>query len=624
MVFYSAPTIMSTTEANTEHREFQAEVRQILDIVINSLYTDREIFVRELVSNASDALEKLRLLQLTEKEIFEGEAPLEISVSADETAGTVTISDSGIGLTREELVENLGTIAHSGTRSFLEAVRKEGKDNAEVIGQFGVGFYSAFMVADHVEVYTHSWRNDGEHLKWESDGGGGYTISEAPGQKRGTRIVLHLKDEEKEFAKADRLKGVVERYSNFVGFPVLVGGERVNTVEALWLKSKSEVTEEQYKEFYQFSAHAFDDPRYTMHFAADAPLAINALVFVPGENPERFGMGPQPPGVGLYCRKVLIDAHPEGLLPEWLRFLRGVLDSEDLPLNISRESMQDSALVKKLGAVVTNRFLKFLDKQANDDAEAYAEFYQRFSRYLKEGLVASFEHQEALAKLLRFESSFTESGKTTSLPEYVERMKDGQEEIYYLVGPSREAIAEGPHLAQLEARGHEVAFFTEAVDEYVLEALREFSGKKLVSAERAKAEGSPAADDGEESMPPEEAEAFATWSKESLGDDVSEVTTGARSADHPVVAILPEDAPNAQMRAMMEAMGQEVPEVKPNLEVNPSHPLVKQLAAMREEKPELAQRILAHLAGNAALAAGLPGSLQRQQKDLAALLADLL
>jgi molecular chaperone HtpG len=329
-------------------------------------------------------------------------------------------------------------------------------------------------------------------------------------------------------------------------------------------------------------------------------------------------MGPQAPGVGLYCRKVLIDPHPEGLLPEWLRFLRGVLDSEDLPLNISRESMQDSALVKKLGAVVTNRFLKFLDKQATDNPTAYDEFY------LKEGLVASFEHQEALAKLLRFESSFTEEGKHTSLGEYVERMKEGQEEIYYLVGPSREAIAEGPHLATLEARGFEVAFFTEAVDDYVLESLREFSGKKIVPAAQVAPDPDQTPEEGGESLPEDERTALAEWSKETLGDEVAEVTTGIRSADHPVVALLPEDSPNAQMRAMLEAMGQEVPAVKPRIELNPSHPLVRQLATLRTEKPELAGRLLKHLAGNAALAAGLPGSIERQQKELASLLVELL
>ena len=391
------------SKKDSETKEFHAEVRQLLDIVIHSLYTDREIFIRELISNASDALEKLRMTQLTENKIFEGDLPLEVNVTTDEAARTITIADYGIGMTRDELSENLGTIAHSGTKAFLEKTKDGAKP--DVIGQFGVGFYSAYMVADKVEVFTHSWQEDEEHLRWESDGASGYTIDEVEGQRRGSRIVVHLKEEHEEFAKTQRVRGIVERYSNFVGFPVNLNGERVNTVEALWLRSKKEVTEEQYKEFYQFTAHAMDNPRYTMHFSADAPLAINALLFVPEENAERMGLGAQPPGVALYCRKVLIDAQPEGLLPEWLRFLRGVVDSEDLPLNISRESMQDTALVRKLNEVITKRFIKFLVKQAEDSPGDYKQFYERFNRFLKEGIVASPAHQELLAGLLRFESS---------------------------------------------------------------------------------------------------------------------------------------------------------------------------------------------------------------------------
>jgi len=611
------------SESKPEHREFQAEVRQILDIVINSLYTDREIFVRELVSNASDALEKLRLKQLTEKEIQDAELPLEIAVTVDEEAKTVTIIDTGIGMTREELTENLGTIAHSGTRGFLDAVKAEGGANPDVIGQFGVGFYSAFMVADRVEVYTHSWQKDGEHLKWESDGDGGYTIEEVPGQQRGSRIVLHLKEDQSEYAGKERIKGIIERYSNFVGFPLLLEGERVNTVEAIWLKSKNEVTEEQYKEFYQFTGHAMDDPRYTMHFAADAPLAINALLFVPGENQERFGSGPQTPGVALYCRKVLIDGHPEGLLPEWLRFVKGVIDSEDLPLNISRESMQDSALVSKLGTVVTKRFLKFLEKQAKNEPEAYREFYNRFSRFLKEGTVASPEHQEALAKLMRFESSMTEGDALTSFPEYLERMKEGQEEIYYLVGTSRDVIAEGPHLAAFQERGLEVAFFTEPVDQYVLEAMREFAGKKLVSADRAGIELDELPSDSEE-LPEADVTALTAWMKETLGSRVADVGVGRRSADHPVVALLPEDSPTAQIRAMMEAMGQEAPDVVAKIEVNPRHEIIKQLSVLRGERTELAERVVEQLTDGALLAAGLDTNPQQFNRKLSSLLSDVL
>jgi molecular chaperone HtpG len=466
---------MDTVQEPTQQHAFQAEVRQLLDIVIHSLYTDKEIFIRELVSNASDALEKMRLKELTEPDVQEKGAALEISISADPEAKTLTITDSGIGMTREELIENLGTIAHSGTKAFLQAIQEKDEAKPEVIGQFGVGFYSAFMAAERVEVFSKSWQPGASGWKWESDGRGGYSLGEAGESARGSKIVLHLKDDE--FAKVERVREVIKKYSNFVSFPILVDGERTNTIEAIWLKPKNEVKQEEYAEFYRFSAHAWDEPFYTMHFSADAPLAINALLFTPGENNERFGMGQMEPGVALYCRKVLIDAKPNGLLPEWLRFLRGVIDAADLPLNISRESMQDSALVRKLNQLITKRFLKFLEKQAKDDPARYREFFTKFSRFLKEGIATSHEHQEALAGLLRFESSLSEPDTLTSFGEYADRAKDGQQEIYYLTGPSRAVIESGPYLEAFKARGLEVAYFTDPVDGYILSALESVAGR---------------------------------------------------------------------------------------------------------------------------------------------------
>lgn len=612
---------MSTTEI--EKREFQAEVREILDIVIHSLYTDREIFIRELISNASDALEKMRLKQLAEGEVFEADRPLEINISADEEAKTLTISDHGIGMTREELCENLGTIAHSGTKAFLQAMKESGGAGADVIGQFGVGFYSSFMVAEKVEVYSHGWQSDAEAVKWSSDGGGAYTIEEAPGQHRGCKIVVHLKEGQEEFAKAERVKEIIQRYSNFVGFPVKLNDERINTVEAVWLKSKSDVDEEEYKAFYQFVSHSMDDPRYTMHFSADAPLSINALLFVPGENMERFGMGPQPAGVALYCRKVLIDQNPEGLLPEWLRFLKGVIDSEDLPLNISRESMQDSALVRKLNTLLTKRFVKFLAKQGKDSPEDFLEFYKRFGRFLKEGIVASPEHSEALAGLLRFESTMSEGEALTSLDEYVDRMKEGQEEIYYLVGESKAALEKGPFVEAFQARGLEVALFTEQVDDYVLQSMREFKGKKLVSADRAGIDMDDVPVEGE-SLSEEDTAALVDWMGKTLVDRVEGVEAGKRLVSHPVVALIPQDAPNAQLRAMMEAMGQPAPEMKARLEINPRHELVKQLNQLKAGNEELAEAVARQLADNALLAAGLGGNEADAAANMNSLLGKIL
>ncbi|GHC50732.1 molecular chaperone HtpG [Roseibacillus persicicus] len=590
--------------SDVQKHEFQAEVRQLLDIVIHSLYTDREIFVRELISNASDALEKMRLQQLKGDAIFDADKPLEISITTDEEAKTLTIADYGIGMTREELVANIGTIASSGTKKFLEALKENG-GGADVIGQFGVGFYSAFMVADKVEVYTHSWQEDGGHLRWESDGATGYTIEESSDLSRGAKVVVHLKEEFEEFAKPETIKAIIERYSNFVGFPVKLNDEVVNTVDAIWLKPKNEVSEEDYKEFYKFVGKDYQDPRYTFHFSADAPLMINSILFVPDDTMERMGMGQTPPGVGLYCKKVLIDAAPENLLPEWLRFLKGVIDSEDLPLNISRESMQDSALVKKLGDVMTKRFIKFLEKEAKSDPAKYTEFYQRFGRFLKEGVVQSYEHQESLAGLLRFESSMTEAGTTTSLQEYVDRMKDGQTEIYYLVAPNREAIETGPYLEAFKKRGLEVAFFNDGVDDYVLETLGTWKEKKIVSADRADIELEDVADEEGEALDEAATTGLVDWMTKAVGERFEKVEAGKRLVSHAVVALTPKDAPNAQMRAMMKAMGSDAPETKARLEVNPRHSLVKKLAAFHESKPELAEKIAKQLGDNALLAAGL-------------------
>ena len=592
-----------STETEEHTHSFQAEVRQLLDIVIHSLYTDKEIFVRELVSNASDALEKMRLKQLTEKGVYEADRELAIEITTDEEAKTITIADSGIGMNKEELVENLGTIAHSGTKAFLEKM-KEGGSDADVIGQFGVGFYSAFMAAYKVEVVTHSWEEGTEGHTWSSDGTTGYSIDETAEAQRGCKIIVHLKDDMAEFSQEARIKSILEKYSNFVSFPIKLNEEHINKVEALWLKNKKEVTEEQYSEFYKFTAHAFDEPRYTMHFSADAPLAINALLFTPTENTEQFGMGQMEAGVSLYCKKVLIDAKPEKLLPEWLRFLRGVIDSADLPLNISRESMQDSALVQKLNTLITKRYLKFLDKEAKDNTESYLDFYKKFSRFLKEGIATSYEHQEQLANLLRFESSMQESGEFTNFAQYIDRAKDEQESIYYLTGMSRDAIESGPYLEAFKARGLEVCFFTEPVDQYVMEALPEFKGKKLVSADRAEIDLDDVATEGE-ALSEKDSEQLIEFLEKELTARVDKVEASGRLVDSPVAALTPKDAPNAQMRAMMQSMGQDMPATKATLEINPRHAVIHGLHKLMSTDEDTAKLIAQQLTDNALLSAGL-------------------
>ncbi|MSU23698.1 MAG: molecular chaperone HtpG [Opitutus sp.] len=597
---------MST--ATPQKFEFQAEIKQLLDIVIHSLYTEKEIFVRELVSNAADALEKLRHTQLTEKEIFDDKLELEINVTTDDKAKTITIQDFGLGMTRAELVENLGTIAHSGSKAFLKALGEGAQKNASLIGQFGVGFYSAFMVAKSVKVYSHSWRAAEPGHVWTSDGAGSYEIEESEGQRRGSKIVVELKDDCAEFASDWKIKEILERYSAFVSFPINLNGKRVNTVQALWLRSKNEIKEEEYTEFYKFQSHAHEEPRLRLHFSADAPLAINALLFVPKENTEKLGFARTEASVALYCRKVLIDAKPKNLLPEWLRFLKGVVDSEDLPLNISRETMQDKALVEKLNKVITKKFLRFLEDEAKNHAEAYAACYAEFGLFLKEGAAMDFTHKDQLVKLLRFESSLTEKGKTTSLADYVSRVTSDQKEIYYLVGPNRAAIESGPYLEAFKARNLEVLFCYEAVDEYVMNNVREFDSKKLTAADHAEVKLSELPKP-EGALSEADTKKLTTWLKATLGERVAEVKASERLVDSPALALNADKFMSPHMRRMMKAMskdkdGPDAP-LRVNLEINPRSAVMKRLFETHTASPEKAKLVAEQILDNALISAGL-------------------
>lgn len=578
----------------------------MLDIVINALYSDREIFVRELVSNASDALEKLRVKQLTDSSIAQADKPLEINISTDKEAKTITIADTGIGMTEADLVENLGTIAHSGTKKFLEALKQKQDGGADLIGQFGVGFYSSFMVADQVEVFTRSHAPDAASLRWISDGREGYSIEvlDTP-LDRGTKIVIRLKEEYAAFSQENRVRELLRRYSNFVGFPINFNGEHINTVQAIWSKSKSDVKPEEYDEFYQFISHTDETPLSFMHFSADAPIMLNSLLFIPRKNPEMFGFGRVDANVSLYCKRVLIDAKPEGLLPEWLRFLNGVVDSEDLPLNISREMLQDNSLVRKISDIITNRFIKHLEKLSKDDHDAYKEFYDQFSRYIKEGVVTSWANKESLGKLLRFETTATEPGKTSSFEEYITRMKEGQKGIYILTGPSRTHLENSPYLEAFKARGYEVAFFTDHGDEFVLDSLSSVDSKPVTLIDRADVELPDLETEQKDALPTEDAEALEAWLKELYPDKFSKVTLGKRLVSGPAVALQTGNDMGPEMKAYLKAMGQEVPENHPQLELNPSNPLVKKLSALRTENPALAMMVADQISNTALLRAGM-------------------
>lgn len=589
--------------------EFQAETKQVLDIVVNSLYKDKEIFVRELVSNASDALEKLRRIQLTEKEIADDNLALEISVSTDDTSNQITIQDFGVGMNNEELVENLGTIAHSGSKDFMEALKTDGEKNDALIGKFGVGFYSVFMVAEKVQAFTRTWKKEGDGYCWESDGSGSYTIEGAEGQRRGTKLVIKLKDDFSEFAKEDRIKEIIKKYSAFVQFPVSVNGEKVNTVDAIWMRSKNEIKDEEYEEFYKFQSNEYEGPLMRMHFSADAPLEINSLLFVPKRNMEKMGMFRNENKVALHCRKVLIDSEPKGLFPEWLRFLRGVVDSSDIPLNVSRESMQDSELLRKLNQVLTKRFLRFLNEQSQKEEEKFLEFWNEFGNLVKEGVATDFTYKEDLAKLLRFESTALDAGKLTGFDNYIDRMAGDQKEILFLFGKSRESIESGPYLEALKARGLEVLLLTEPVDEYVMQSIREYKETKIISAdsEELKLEKLDQEKEGD-SLNKKDTKSICKWLKDTLKEKVSEVEVGDRLIDSPVCVVGGEGMGGASARRvmkMMQGMEAAMPAPSVKLLINPFNTIIQGLSELLKSDEQTAQLVAHQLLDNAMASANL-------------------
>ncbi len=603
--------------ADVKNYEFQAETKKLLDIVINSLYTERDVFVRELISNAADALEKFRHESLTAKDVFDGDLPLEITIELDEEKKTLSIMDTGIGMTEDELINNLGVIAHSGSNTFFTELAEAVKKDVSLIGQFGVGFYAAFMAGDRVRVQSRSWDGSEGH-EWASDGSGSFTVTPLEGLRRGTRIIVELKEDAAEYAQQWKVKSVIEQYSAFVSFPIKLADEVVNTVQALWSRSKSDISDEEYNEFYKFIGNASDEPSYRLHFSADAPLAINSLLFVPKENFEILGFGRVTPGVNLYCQRILIDQHSENILPEWLRFLKGVVDSEDLPLNISRQSLQDNALVAKIKKVVTKRFLKHLDEEAKKDEEKYLEFWKTFGIYLKEGVTSDYEFQKEIGKLLRFETSKSEDGKPVSLADYLLRMKPDQEEIYYINGSSRAAIEAGPYVEMFRKKDIEIVYTLDPIDDFVLSHLREFDGKKLVSADGAdislNKEEEKKEDDKvekESGLGKDKLDELVTWLKEELKDDVADVIVSRRLVDAPAMIVNPDGYMSSSMERVLAASrreqgglpGMEVS--KKHLEINADNPLIVQLAELKESDADFAGDVARQVVDNAMIQAGL-------------------
>ncbi|RLN92929.1 hypothetical protein BBJ28_00015210 [Nothophytophthora sp. Chile5] len=526
-----------------DRHEFQAETRQLLDIVTHSIYTDKEVFIRELISNASDALEKLRHLQSTGETIQDPELEPKITITTDEKERTLTIMDTGVGMSKGELIENLGTIARSGSKAFLDQLKEKsptesGDALTGIIGKFGVGFYSAFMVADKVEVFSQSAISGNQSHLWRSDGSGSYEVAEATDVSRGSKIVIHLKESCKDFGTKAKVESIIRRYSNFVSFPIVLDGETVNTVQALWTKSESEVTDEEYTEFYKFIANAFDEPAYRIIFKADAPIELKTLFFIGSSHTEKFGYARLEPGVSLYSRKVLIERHSPDILPDWMRFVRGVVDSEDLPLSLSREKMQDSRLIHKLRDVLTRRIVRFLERQVRHEAvraistkepEKFEKFFKEFGQFIKEGICTDFQNKDALAKLLRYESSQVDAEKVTTLDEYVSRCPPDQNEIYYLCAPSRAIAESSPYFEAFKKTNKEVLFVYSPIDDFVMTNVGEFNGRKIISAEHAKLEIKDEEDEkAGKKLSKDEQQLFGAWLKLTLEDSVKEVKVKQR------------------------------------------------------------------------------------------------
>jgi TNF receptor-associated protein 1 len=592
----------------SEQHHFQAEIGQLLDIVIHSLYTDRDIFIRELISNAADACEKLRFLQTSGAAVFQPDVAPAIFVRTNATDGTITFGDTGVGMTHTELVDNLGTIAHSGTKAFLKQLAEHQRPDARLIGQFGVGFYSAFMAGSKVEVLTRSHLAEEQGWRWTSENAGGFEVEPAPDLQRGTQVIVHVKDDAKDFAREDHVRRIVERYSSFLQFPIELNGSRLNTIQAIWARNKSDVPDADYNSFYQYIGHDHEDPLLRLHFSVDAPLAIQAVLFVPKTNWESVGLGRTDPGVSLYCRKVLIDDHAKDLLPEWLRFVKGVVDSEDLPLNISREKMQDSALLEKITKVLTGRFLKFLGETAEKEPALYETFYRQFARFLKEGVAVDFAHRDALAALLRYESSTLEKGTLTSLADYVKRMPADQTDIYYLLAPGREAAESSPYFEVFRSRGYEVLFLDDPIDEFVMEHLHEFEKKTVRAAEQAELDAV-APPKGEGALSDADVESLARWLEDTLADRVGAVRASKRLVNSPAVVVDEDRMMTTGMRRILKAMQKDKAEAasvaKQDLEINPRHPIITGLNRMRGSDEALAQKVGQQLLDNALVAAGL-------------------
>ncbi|KHT63164.1 heat shock protein 90 [Photobacterium gaetbulicola] len=608
-----------TIHKNKETRGFQSEVKQLLQLMIHSLYSNKEIFLRELISNASDAADKLRFRALSQPDLYENDAELGVKLSFNEQAGTLTISDNGIGMTRDDVIEHLGTIAKSGTKDFFAKLSEDESKDSQLIGQFGVGFYSAFIVADSVTVNTRAAGVAADQaVSWQSSGEGDYTVEDITKESRGTDIVLHLREEEKEFLSEYRLRDIIGKYSDHIGIPVHIQTverdeegketgrkwEQINKAQALWTRNKSDISEEEYKEFYKHVSHDFAEPLTWSHNRVEGKQDYTSLLYIPSKAPWDLYNRESKHGLKLYVQRVFIMDDAEQFMPSYLRFMRGLIDSNDLPLNVSREILQDNKVTQSLRKACTKRALTMMERLANNDAEKYQTLWNEFGQVLKEGPVEDFANREKIAKLLRFSSTHAETvEQTVSLADYIERMKDGQDKIYFLTADSFSAAKNSPHLEQFRAKGLEVLLMHDRIDEWLMGHLPEFEGKHFQAITKADLDLSAFEQEEEKEKRKETAEAFQSVverTKTYLGERVKDVRTTFKLKDTPAVVVTDENEMGTQMAKLLAAAGHDAPEVQYIFELNPEHPLVSKMADEADE--EIFGRWVEMLLGQAMLA----------------------
>ncbi|MEZ1315667.1 molecular chaperone HtpG [Pseudomonas fluorescens] len=593
-----------SVETQKETLGFQTEVKQLLHLMIHSLYSNKEIFLRELISNASDAVDKLRFEALSKPELLEGGAELKIRVSFDKDAKTVTLEDNGIGMSREDVITHLGTIAKSGTADFMKNLSGDQKKDSHLIGQFGVGFYSAFIVADQVDVFSRrAGASASEGVHWSSKGEGDFEVATVEKAERGTRIVLHLKSGEDEFADGWRLRNIIKKYSDHIALPIelpkevtaaegeeqpAVEWETVNRASALWTRPRTEVKDEEYQEFYKHIAHDFENPLSWSHNKVEGKLEYSSLLYVPARAPFDLYQREAPKGLKLYVQRVFVMDQAESFLPLYLRFIKGVVDSNDLSLNVSREILQKDPIIDSMKSALTKRVLDMLEKLAKNEPEQYKGFWKNFGQVMKEGPAEDFANKEKIAGLLRFASTNgTDGEQVVGLTEYLARAKEGQDKIYYLTGEKFEAVKDSPHLEVFRKKGIEVLLLTDRIDEWLMSYLSEFDGKSFVDVARGDLDlGN--LDSEEDKKAAEEVakskEGLVERLKTALGDSVAEVRVSHRLTDSPAILAIGEQDLGLQMRQILEASGQKVPDSKPIFEFNPAHPLIEKLDGEQSEE----------------------------------------